>query len=61
MTETRMTPKEGKYTKEQLANAETLVKTLSELPPEKQSTVTMMANAFIAGMEAQARLANAQT
>lgn len=49
-----------KYTPAQLADAEKLAKTLAELPQDKQSTVTMMANAFIAGMEAQARLANAQ-
>jgi len=60
MTDKRNAP-ERKYSPEQLANAETLAKTLSELPPEKQSTVTMMANAFIAGMEAQARIASAQT
>lgn len=52
---------EVKYTLEQLADADKLAKTLSELSPEKRSTVIMMANAFIAGMEAQARLANAQT
>lgn len=61
MTDMRKTAPEKQYTPEQLANAEELAKTLSELSPEKQSTVTMMANAFIAGMEAQARLASAQT
>lgn len=61
MTDNRKNALEKKYTPEQLANAEELVKTLSELPQDKQSTVTMMANAFIAGMEAQARLASAQT
>ena len=51
---------EKSLTPEQLADAEKLAKTLAELPKEKQSTVTMMANAFIAGMEAQARLAATQ-
>ena len=49
-----------KYTQTQMANAEELAKILCNLPDEKRSTVTMMANAFIAGMEAQARLASAQ-
>ena len=61
MTENRINAPEKKYSPEQLADAEKLAKTLSDLPPEKQSTVTLMANAFIAGMEAQARLASAQT
>jgi hypothetical protein len=49
-----------KYTKEQLANAEELAKMLSELPHEEQSATVMVANAFIAGMEAQARLTKAR-
>lgn len=60
MTEIKKNGTEKQFTPEQLANAEELARTLSELPPDKQSTVTMMANAFIAGMEAQARLASAQ-
>lgn len=59
MSEARNTAPEKKYTPEQLADAEKLAKTLAELPQDRQSTVTMMANAFIAGMEAQARLASA--
>ena len=47
---------ETKYTIEQMADAERLAKILSELPEDKRSTVVMMANSFIAGMEAQARL-----
>lgn len=47
---------ETKYTEEQLQNAEELVSILKSLPEEKRSTVVMMANSFIAGMEAQARL-----
>lgn len=60
MTEKRKSAPAKKYTPEQLADAEKLAKTLAELPQDKQSTVTMMANAFIAGMEAQARLASTQ-
>lgn len=60
MTEMRKNTQAKTYTPEQLADAEKLAKTLAELPQDKQSTVTMMANAFIAGMEAQARLASAQ-
>lgn len=59
MNEARNNAPEKKYTPEQLADAEKLAKTLAELPQDRQSTVTMMANAFIAGMEAQARLASA--
>ena len=47
---------ETKYTEEQLQNAEELVSILKSLPEDKRSTVVMMANSFIAGMEAQARL-----
>lgn len=43
-------------TPEQLQDAERLAKILSSLPKEKQLTVTMMVNAFIAGMEAQANM-----
>ena len=51
--------KEKPYTPEQLADAEKLAQTLSELPEDQQSTVTMLANAFIAGMEAEQRRAAA--
>lgn len=47
---------EKAFTKEQLADVEAMARKLAELPPEKQDTVVMMTNAFIAGMEAQARL-----
>ena len=60
MNTTRTTVLEKEYTPEQLADAERLAESLSELPADKQSTVIMMANAFIAGMEAQARLLNTQ-
>jgi len=43
---------EKKYTMENLANAEELMKALSTMPKEKQSAVVMVGNAFIAGMEA---------
>ncbi len=43
-------------TPEQMQDAERLAKILSSLPKEKQLTVTMMVNAFIAGMEAQANM-----
>jgi len=43
---------ERKYTIENLANAEELMKALSTMPKEKQSAVVMVGNAFIAGMEA---------
>jgi hypothetical protein len=48
------------YTKEQMTNAEELAKLLYTLPHEEQSATVMMANAFIAGMEAQARLMKAR-
>lgn len=51
---------ESRYTEEQLKNADEMAKVLSELPKEKQATVAMMANAFIAGMEAQARMTAAK-
>lgn len=47
---------ETKLTPEQMQDAERLAKILSTLPKEKQLTVTMMVNAFIAGMEAQANM-----
>ena len=49
------------YTREQIANAEELAALISKMPAEKQSAVIMMANAFIAGMEANARLTSAHT
>lgn len=47
---------ESNFAPEQLADAEKLAKTLAELPQDRQATVIMMANAFVAGMEAQVRL-----
>lgn len=49
---------EKKYTPELLANAEEMARLLSEMPKEKQAVVTMMANSFIAGMEAQKALSS---
>lgn len=40
-------------TAEQLGDAEQLAKLLSEVPKEKRITIVMMANSFIAGMDAQ--------
>ena len=47
---------ETKLTPEQMQDAERLAKILSSLPKEKQTTLVMMVNAFIAGMEAQANM-----
>lgn len=45
------------HTPAQLANADRMAEFLSRLPEEKRSLTIMAANAFIAGMEAQAQLA----
>lgn len=45
--------KAEKYTAEELRDAERIAATLANVPPEKRSLVTMMANSFMAGMEAQ--------
>ena len=45
--------KKAKYTVEQLGSAERMAKTLFNIPKEKRILVVMMANAFMAGMEAQ--------
>lgn len=45
-----------KYTLEQMKNAEEAARLLGSLPPESQSTVAMVTNAFIAGMAAQREL-----
>lgn len=45
------------YSPSQLTDAEAMARKLAELPQEKQAAVVMMANAFMAGLEAQARLA----
>ena len=52
---------EKKYSPEQLTNTEELAKSLSKLTPDKQAAVTMIANAFIAGMEAQSQLVSNKT
>lgn len=48
---------EKNYTPEQLAEAERFAQILSNVPQERKPLVTMMASAFIAGVEAQAQLA----
>ena len=48
---------EKNYTPEQLAEAERFAQILSNFPQERKPLVTMMASAFIAGVEAQAQLA----
>lgn len=45
------------YTPAQLANADRMAEFLSRLPEKERSLTIMAANAFIAGMEAQERLA----
>lgn len=45
------------YTPDQLFSAEQFFKVLAELPKDNQSTVIMMANAFMEGMKAQERAA----
>lgn len=47
------------YTPEQLANADHLFKMLSALPEDKQRLTTMVANAFLEGMNAQDKLVTA--
>lgn len=47
-----MTEKKN-YTPDQMANAEELAKTLSQMPEEQQRTIVTMANCFIAGYEAR--------
>ena len=42
-----------RYTAEQLSDAEKMAKTLANIPEGKRTLVTMMANSFMAGMEAQ--------
>ena len=41
---------------DQVSDAEKLAKVLSLVPPERKAVVTMLANAFISGMEAQAQI-----
>lgn len=47
------------YTVEQLGDAEKMSKLLTSIPPEKRTLTTMMANSFVAGMEAQRAVDNA--
>ena len=51
---------EKTYTKEQLTNADRTMAFLASLPEGQRAMVVTVANAFIAGMEAQARLATQQ-
>ena len=48
------------YTPEQLADAEKLFDVITALPKDEQCTVSMIANAFMEGMQAQKRLATAK-
>ena len=45
------------YSPDQLSSADQFFKIFLELPKDNQSTVIMMANAFIEGMKAQERAA----
>ena len=47
---------EKNFTPEQMADAERLAQVLAKVPVERKRLVTMMASAFIAGVEAQAQL-----
>lgn len=51
---------EKAYTPAQLDNADRTMALLATLPENRRSMAIAMANAFIAGMEAQARIAAAQ-
>lgn len=42
-----------KYTEQQLKDGEKLAQLLASLPGEKRDITAMMANSFVAGMEAQ--------
>lgn len=44
---------ERKYTAEQLSDAERMAAVLASIPEDKKTLVVMMANSFMAGMEAQ--------
>lgn len=48
------------YTPEQMADAKRLAEILAKIPQERKPMVTMMASAFIAGIETQAQIANAE-
>lgn len=48
------------YTPEQMADAKRLVEILANIPQERRSMVTMMASAFIAGIETQTQIATAE-
>ena len=52
---------EKAYTPAQLDNADRTMALLATLPENRRSMAITMANAFIAGMEAQARIAAAQS
>lgn len=47
---------EKNYTPEEMADAERFAKIMANVPKERKPLVTMMASAFIAGVEAQAQL-----
>lgn len=52
--------KEKRYTTEQLSDAEQMAKALASVPKDKKDIVVMMANSFMAGMEAQKALDEAK-
>jgi len=47
---------ESNFAPEKLADADKLAESLAKLPTDRRDAVIMMANAFVAGMEAQVRL-----
>lgn len=47
---------EKNYTPEEMADAERFAKIMANVPKERKPLVTIMASAFIAGVEAQAQL-----
>lgn len=48
------------YTPEQMADAKRLAEILENIPQERRSMVTMMASAFIAGIEMQTQITTAE-
>ncbi len=47
------------YTAKQLSDAERLAQMLADIPTDKRNITVMMANSFMAGMEAQRAVDNA--
>ena len=48
------------YTPEQMADAKRLAEILANIPQERRGMVTMMASAFIAGIETQTQIVAAE-